>query len=113
MSRCLVTVALLLSVGCASTFRTAEIAFVTSNIADIHSTHRAIQAGATEANPLLPRGLGAQIVVKAIQSAAILWMAEREAAHGHKTGVTVLLCVVSGVYAVIAARNYQLAERLR
>lgn len=78
---------------------------------ELVSTHRAIAAGAAERNPLMKSGnMAAMIGVKAAAGAATIYFAER-AWKKNRVGAIVLMAVLNGATAAIAARNLQHARR--
>jgi hypothetical protein len=77
---------------------------------DVYSTQKALSAGATEANPVMRSGAAAQIAIKAAAGAATIYFSER-AWKKNRAGAIVLMAVLNGATAAIAARNAQHARR--
>jgi hypothetical protein len=80
---------------------------------DMYSTRRALGAGAREANPIVEPAAGssgAMIAVKAASTAASIYFTER-AWKKNRKGAIVLMAVVNGVTAAVAARNLHNARR--
>jgi hypothetical protein len=80
-------------------------------VLDIVSTKQAIAAGAREQNPLMRGGnTGAMLAVKAAAGVGTIYFAER-AWKKNKTGAIVLMAVLNGATAAIAAHNLHNARR--
>jgi hypothetical protein len=78
---------------------------------DIVSTRRAIAAGAREQNPLMRGGsVGMMVAVKAATGASTIFFAER-LWKKNKAGAVVVMAVLNGASAAIAAHNQRLARR--
>jgi hypothetical protein len=80
---------------------------------DMHSTLRAFNAGAVEANPAMSgitRNRAAFVATKAAVAAASIWAAQKMAKK-NKIAAVVTLIAVNSAYAMIASHNYQLARR--
>ena len=77
---------------------------------DVYSTRKALSSGATESNPVMKSGTGAQIAVKAAAGAATIYFSER-AWKTNRAGAIVLMAVLNGATAAIVARNAQHARR--
>jgi hypothetical protein len=84
--------------------------FVALQVADVHSTSRALGAGAREANPMLPfaGNTAAMYGVKAASSAATIYLVNR-IARQNRTAAIVLMAAFNSAYSVIVAHNYRLA----
>jgi hypothetical protein len=82
---------------------------------DAHSTMRALDAGAVEANPMMQWAAGspaALIAVKSAAAAGTIFLAEK----GWKKNpvrTVVLMAVLNGAYAGIALHNYRIANSSR
>jgi hypothetical protein len=84
--------------------------FVALQVADVHSTTRALAAGGREANPMLPfAGNTATMVgVKAASSAATVYLVNR-IARRNRTAAIVLMAALNSAYSAIVAQNYRVA----
>lgn len=79
---------------------------------DVYSTRRAIGGGAHEVNPLTQRAAGnsgAMLAAKAASTAVTIYFAER-AWKKNRTGAIIMLAVINGATAAIAARNMRNAR---
>jgi hypothetical protein len=85
------------------------VSFAALQALDVHSTTRAIGAGAVEANPLM-RGVANQpaalIAVKAGGAASTIWLAHKLSRRS-RTGAIVLMAAVNSAYAMVVAHNYR------
>jgi hypothetical protein len=90
----------------------AYSALAAANALDLHSTFRAIHSGGgTEGNPLLTTNHpAAAIAEKAAMLGAVVWMGERIRTHGHPKAARIVVWVLAGTTAGIAAHNYALAR---
>jgi hypothetical protein len=82
---------------------------------DVHSTIRAIDRGAVEANPLmggLVNNRPAFIATKAAVAAGTIFAA-REVAKKNKVAAAITLIAINSAYAYVAHHNYKLARQLR
>ena len=83
---------------------------------DAHSTYKAINRGAHEANPLM-KGVvgnkGAMMAVKAGVAASTIFLAERMWKRGNRVGAIATMLVVNSVTAAVVANNYRVASTLR
>lgn len=82
---------------------------------DVHSTMRAIDRGAVEANPLmggLVNNRPAFIATKAAVAAGTIFAA-REVAKRNKVAAAITLIAINSAYAFVAHHNYKLARQLR
>ena len=80
---------------------------------DVYSTRRAVSAGAHEANPLMQRAAassGTMLAMKAVSTATAVFFAER-AWKKNRKGTIVLMAVLNGATAAIAAHNFRNASR--
>ena len=74
---------------------------------DVYSTRRAVNAGATELNPVMrpsAKNAGAMLAVKALSTAGSIYFTER-AWKKNRKGAVVLMAVVNGVTAAVVANN--------
>ena len=81
-------------------------------VLDVTSTRRAIEAGATEANPLLQGvagNTGATLAVKAGTTAATVFLVERLWRRNRPAAI-VLMAALNGAYAAVVAHNYRQAR---
>jgi hypothetical protein len=85
------------------------VSFATLQALDVHSTSRALDAGAGEANPLM-RGVAhrpaALLAVKAGGAASAIWLAHKLSKRS-RTGAIVLMAAVNSAYAMVVAHNYR------
>ena len=80
---------------------------------DVHSTLKALGAGAVEGNPIMAgvtRNRAAFIATKAAV-AAVTILATRKFAKKNKVAAVITLIAVNSAYALIAKHNYDLARR--
>ena len=81
---------------------------------DAHSTMKAMNAGANEANPMM-KGVagnsGALLAVKAGAAAGTIYFAEK-LWRRNRVAAVVLMAAVNGVTAAVVAHNYNVASRL-
>jgi len=80
---------------------------------DVHSTLRAINAGAQERNPLMARCVGQPatfVAFKAAMGAGTLWAAER-LSRRNRFASYALMFAVNSAYAVAVVHNYRVAHR--
>jgi hypothetical protein len=76
---------------------------------DVHSTTRALDDGATEANPLLRQVAhqpAALIAVKAGGAASTLWLSHKLAKR-NRTSAFILMTALNSTYAMVVAHNYR------
>jgi hypothetical protein len=82
---------------------------------DAHSTMKAINAGAHEANPMM-KGVagnkGALLAVKAGVTGATIFMAERMWKR-NPVGAVAMMAIVNGVNAFVVAHNYRVVKGLQ
>lgn len=75
---------------------------------DAHSTHRALNAGGSESNPLV-RGLVESpigvVAVKAGSSAVVIYAAEKMWKH-NRVAAVIMIVGINTAYAAIVAHNY-------
>jgi hypothetical protein len=79
---------------------------------DIYSTTRALNQGASEANPIVATttaNQGAMLAMKAVSTATTVYFAER-AWKKNPRGAVVLMAVVNGVTAAVVAHNLRNAR---
>ncbi len=85
------------------------VSFAVLQALDVHSTTRALNAGAVEGNPLM-RGVADQpaalMAVKAGGAASTIWLTHKLARRS-KTGAFVVMAAVNSAYAMIVAHNYR------
>lgn len=90
------------------------ISYAALNGLDADSTLRAVRAGASEANPLMSPFAGnttATIAVKA-GFAAVTIAGIEKLRKKHPRAAIVFMVIATSAYAIVAAHNYQLAQRL-
>jgi len=78
---------------------------------DVHSTFRALDAGAVEANPLLgglAKNRAAFVAVKAAVAVSTI-LATRQIARRSRVGAVITSLAVNSAYAMIVRNNYRLA----
>lgn len=79
---------------------------------DVHSTFRALKAGASEANPAV-RGAagrtGTMLAMKALSTATAIYFTER-AWKKNRKGAVVLIAAINGVTAAVVANNLKNAR---
>jgi hypothetical protein len=83
------------------------------NALDIYSTRQALAAGAHEANPLMKKAsgtAGAMTAVKALSMAGTIYFTER-AWKKNRKGAVVMMALINGATAAIAANNLRNAKR--
>lgn len=86
-----------------------SVLFVSAQVADLHSTHRAIASGAgVEGNPIMSGSTTKRIVLKAAATVPILALADRLQRQGKRRTARVLLYSASAFTSAVAARNYQI-----
>jgi hypothetical protein len=79
---------------------------------DVYSTRRAIAGGAQEANPLMrpaAANSGAMLAAKALSAVGAIYFAER-AWKKNRKGAIILMAVINGATAAVAARNMRNAR---
>ena len=89
------------------------VSFATLQVLDVHSTLRAIDGGAREANPLVGAAAGSpatMIALKAGAGATLIYASERLWKRNRVAAVA-LMAAVSSAYAVVVAHNYAVARR--
>jgi hypothetical protein len=82
---------------------------------DAHSTLKAIHAGATERNPMMTPFTAhppAFVALKAGAAAGLIFAGRRLARHS-KLQAAIALIAIDSTYAIIAAHNYRVANRLK
>jgi hypothetical protein len=93
--------------------RSMYVSFAALQIMDAVSTRRALNSGASEANPVMggiARNGAALFAVKAGTAAATTWFAEK-LAKKHPRGATIMMAVLNTAYAAIVAHNYRVARQ--
>ena len=88
---------------------------VVTQALDVHSTIKAMDQGAVEANPLMAgivKNKAAFIGVKAGLGAGFIYATHRMAKR-NKVGATVTAAAVNSVYLVVAHHNYKVARSIR
>jgi uncharacterized membrane protein len=86
--------------------------FAALQAVDIYSTTRALNQGASEANPIVATttgNQGAMLAMKAVSTAVTIYFAERAWKKSRK-GSVVLMAVVNGVTAAVVAHNLRNAR---
>jgi hypothetical protein len=88
------------------------VSFAVLQALDVHSTTRALNAGASEGNPLM-RGVAHQpaalMAVKAGGAASTIWLTHKLARRS-KTGAFIVMAAVNSAYAMVVAHNYRAAR---
>lgn len=82
---------------------------------DVHSTLRALNQGAVEANPMmspLTKNPAAFIAVKAGVAASTIFAA-RSLAKRNKVAAIVTLAAINSAYAMVVSHNFKVARQLR
>ncbi len=82
---------------------------------DVHSTLRALEVGAVEANPMmggLVKNRAAFIGVKAAMGAGLMYATHR-LSKNNKVGAIVMATVVNSAYIFVARHNYRVARSLQ
>jgi uncharacterized protein DUF5658 len=88
---------------------------VGAQAADVHSTRRALEAGAFETNPFMKAistHTSRLIAIKGGMTVGTIVVTERIARH-HKTTAILTLIAINSAYAYVAHHNYSVARRLR
>lgn len=88
--------------------------FLALQALDVHSTLRALDRGAAEANPMLAPFTdhpAAFVALKAGTTAGILYMTERVRRHSPFAAI-VMMAAFNSVYATVVANNYQIGNQL-
>lgn len=88
---------------------------VATQALDVHSTMKAVERGAVEANPLMSgivKNKAAFIGVKAAMGAGFMYATHRMAKR-NKVGAIVTAAAVNSVYLFVAHHNYKVARALR
>ena len=89
--------------------------FATASLLDVHSTRRALDAGAREFNPLVAPFAGhpvARLAFKGGITAGMVFLAERQWKDGRRKTVMATLAALTVMNAFIAGHNYRVASRL-
>ncbi len=88
------------------------VSFSALQVADAHSTLRAISAGAGEQNPVFRSTVdrpAAFVALKASMAASTILLTEQFRAS-HPTGALVLMAALNSVYATLVTHNYRAAR---
>ena len=94
----------------ATSLRVLQVSFVGLQVADLHSTFRAVDNGTSaEANPLMTNRASA-VVLKAGVSVAVL-AATQKWAKKHPRAAQITLAALDGAYAAIVVNNYRIGSR--
>ena len=91
------------------------VSFIALQALDAHSTLRALDRGAVEANPLVEPFAdhpAALIALKAGTAAGVLYMTDRVRRHNRVASI-VIMAAANSVYATIVARNYRIGSSQR
>ena len=92
-----------------------QISTVAAQALDVHSTMKALNAGAVEANPLMSgvvKNKAAFIGVKAAMSAGLMY-ATHKMAKRNKVAAIVTAAALNSAYLFVAQHNYKVARSLR
>lgn len=88
------------------------VSFATLQMLDVHSTLRGLDAGASEANPMV-RGIverpAAFVALKGGMAAATILLTDRLRGHSRPAAIITMIALNS-LYATIAARNYAIVH---
>ena len=100
-------------IGCASSgsLKLAQGAYLAANVADLHSTHQAHQAGAVEGNPLIGDTWLTWTLAKTAGTVGVWWLGTQAEKRGHQQVAVVITTVVTVVTAIVSGRNYSIAWR--
>ena len=93
--------------------RSMYVSFAALQIMDGISTRKALENGASEANPAmsgLVRNSAALFAVKAGTAAATTYFAER-LSKNHPRAATIMMAVLNTAYVAVVAHNYRVASR--
>jgi hypothetical protein len=85
--------------------------FIVLQALDAHSTIRALDRGAREANPMiapLADNTAALIALKAGTAAGVIYMTDRVRRHNRVASI-IIMAAANSAYATIVARNYRIA----
>ena len=94
---------------------TLQAATIATQALDVHSTLKALNVGAVEANPLMSgvvKNRAAFIGVKAAMGAGLMYATHRMAKR-NKVAAIVTAAAVNSAYLFVAHHNYKLANSLR
>lgn len=92
-----------------------QAATIATQLLDVHSTMRAMNVGAVEANPMmsgLVQNRAAFIGVKAAMGAGLVYATHR-IGKSNKIGAIIVAAAVNSAYVMIANHNYKVARGLR
>ena len=89
------------------------VSFTTLQVLDAHSTLRALDAGAVEANPIMGRIADNPLplfVVKAGAAAGTIFLTEKLRRRS-RVGAIVLMATLNSAYAMVVTHNYRAVRR--
>jgi uncharacterized protein DUF5658 len=89
-------------------FASLYIGFAATQVLDVHSTLRALDAGHSEANPMMRWATSrpaAFVALKSATTAGTLFVAERLRRH-HPKSALLMMAAIDSAYAVVVANNY-------
>jgi hypothetical protein len=92
-----------------------QAGIVATQLLDVHSTLRGLDAGAVEGNPMmagLVKNRAAFVSVKAAMGAGLVYATHR-LGQRNKMAAVAVAAAVNSAYAMIAAHNYQVARSLQ
>lgn len=92
-----------------------QAATVVTQMLDVHSTLKAVNAGAVEANPMmggLVQNKAAFIGVKAGISAGVIYITQR-VARDNKMAAIAASAAINSAFLMVARHNYRVAQGLR
>ena len=92
-----------------------QAATIATQMLDVHSTYKALNAGATEANPMmggLVKNPAAFIGVKAAVGAGLVYATHR-LGQRNKAAAIAVAAAVNSAYLMIASHNYKVARSLQ
>jgi hypothetical protein len=90
------------------------VSYAALQVADVHSTRRALAAGAVEANPLLGAIASRPVLMVAVKAGvtAFTIVAAERAWKKHPVAAVVLLAAMNGLYTWVAVHNHGVIRRL-
>lgn len=90
------------------------VSYAALNGFDADSTRRAVRAGASEGNPVLSPFAGNTAAMIAVKTgfAAVTIVGIEKIRKKHPRAAIVFMAIATSAYAIVAAHNYRLAERL-
>jgi len=89
-------------------FTSLYIGFATTQVLDVHSTLRALDAGHREANPMMQWATdrpAAFVALKTATTAGTLFVAERVRRH-HPKAALIMMTALDTAYSFVVAKNY-------